>query len=381
MYGNYYGVAQPPMPKWYNPNKFSAADAAFAYAMSAFGLLFLQFFVPVAFDFLQDQDFAVDILFTVISQSFMVGLALLMGKRKHVDVIRGGGMYLDSKQEYFLLVILCFFIAITVFAPLTDVIEGIFFTPEQLTSMGLDGEGPLLYALYVLIVVCPAIGEELLFRGVIANGLREYGKGKAVIISALAFTLMHTNPLQTVYQLFLGILLGLIYVETKSILPCMLLHGLNNALSGLSALVYDITDPTLKIVYYALTVALGLAALAWLMYATVKKGKSTNQMVIAVYPLRSEYAEELHRESGRYYAAIKTALPVGFADETVEFRQEQTLPSQGQGKWFFSERLGWRPFNKKSKKWKVIFWFALAFIVNFAVWTLVLAALKGWIAL
>ena len=197
MYGDYYGVAQPPMPKWYNPNKFSAADAAFAYAMSALGLLFLQFFVIKAFDSLQDVDFAVDIVFTLISQSCMAGFALYMGKRKNVNVIRGGGTYLDGKQEYSFLVILCFFIAITLFAPLTDVIEGFFFTSEELASMELAGEGPLLYVLYVMVVVCPAVGEELLFRGVIANGLREYGKGTAVVLSAAAFTLPARRRLRT----------------------------------------------------------------------------------------------------------------------------------------------------------------------------------------
>jgi len=328
---------------------------------------------------LQDVDFAVDIVFTLISQSCMAGFALYMGKRKNVNVIRGGGTYLDGKQEYSFLVILCFFIAITLFAPLTDVIEGFFFTSEELASMELAGEGPLLYVLYVMVVVCPAVGEELLFRGVIANGLREYGKGTAVVLSAAAFTLMHTNPLQTVYQFMLGIVLGLIYVETKSLLPCMLLHGMNNALSGLSTLANNIGNPTLKIVYYATTVALGLAALGWLIYATAKKGKETNKFVNALYPPRNAYAEEIHKAYGRYYAAIKTALNVGFADETVEFREEQSLKDENQGKWFFSEQLGWRPFNKKSKKWKVVFWFTLAFVVNTAVWAVVLAVLKGWI--
>ncbi len=382
MYGNYfYGVAQPPTPKWYNPNRFNAADAALAYFFSALGLIILQFYVVFSFSFLEEVDFAIDIVFTILSQSLMVGIALLMGKKKGVNVIRGGGTYLDGKKEYFLLVILCFFIAITVFAPLTDLVESVCFTPEELSSMGLEGEGPPLYVLFVLIIVGPAVGEELLFRGVIANGLREYGKGAAVFLSAAAFTLMHTNPLQTVYQFLLGVLLGVIYVETKSILPCMLLHGINNAFSGISALVYNIENPLWKAVYYALTVALGVLALIWLVYAIVKKKDRGNKFATALFPSRNEYEEEMLKANGRYYAAVKTANEVGFTDETVTFDQEQTLKEEGKGKWFYSERHGWRPFNKKSSKWRVTLWFALAFFVNVSIWVLGLLVLKNWITL
>ena len=381
MYGNYYGVAQPPMPKWYNPNRFNAADAALAYFFSAIGLLILQFVVILEFSFLEEVDFAMDIVFTVLSQSLMVGIALLMGKKKGVNVIRGGGTYLDGKQSHFALVLLCFFIAVTIFSPITDLVEWACFTPEELASMNIEGEGALLLVFYVLLVVGPAVGEELLFRGVITNGLREYGKGTAIILSSAAFTLMHTNPLQTVYQFMLGILFGLVYVETKSLLPSMLLHGMNNALSGVSSFVYAIENPLWKGVYYAVTVALGLLAIVWLVYATVKKKEGGNKFVTALYPQRSAYEEELLKVNGRYYAAVKTALNVGFTDETIVFSEEQPLKGEHQGKWFFSERFGWRPFNNKSKKWKVVLWFTLAFAINALLWALVLATLKGWISL
>ena len=370
MYGNYYGVAQAPMPKWYNPNRFNAADAALAYFFSAIGLVILQFVVVWEFSSLEEIPFALDILFTILSQSLMAAIALLMGKRKNVNVIRGGGTYMDGKQSYFALVLLCFFIALTVFSPITDLVESVCFTPEELNSMGIEGDGPLLLVFYVLVVVGPAVGEELLFRGVITNGLREYGKGTAVILSSLAFTLMHTNPLQTVYQFMLGILLGLVYVETKSLLPSMLLHGMNNALSGISSFVYNIENPLWKGVYYAVTVALGLLAIVWLIYATVKKKSVQNKFVAALYPQRNEYEEAMLKANGRYYAAIKTANQVGFTDETLPFYQEQPLRREGQGK-----------FNEKSKKGKVFLWFTLAFAINLALWTLVLVVLKGWVSL
>ncbi len=382
MYENsYYGAAQAPKPKWYNPNRFNAADAAVAYVLSAVGLLVLQFAVVDYFAYLSEVELAIDIVFTLISQAFMLGLALLMGKKKKVNLVRGGGMYLDGNRSYFLLVVLCFFIAMTLFAPVTDVVEAFFFTPEELGTMQLQGDGSLILMLYVLAIVCPAVGEEFLFRGVIANGLREYGKGTAVLLSSLMFSLMHTNPLQTVYQFLIGILLGFLYVETKSLLPSMLLHAMNNGLSGLSALVYDITNPTLKIAYYVITVLLGLSALAWLIVATVRKGKTQNKFLLALYPPRSPYAEEMQKQNGRYYAAIKTAHAQGFTDETVTFDREQSLKDPFQGKWFYHENYGWQPFNTKGSKGKFIPWTIVAFVVNTAMWILVLASIKGWLVL
>lgn len=76
--------------------------------------------------------------------------------------------------------------------------------------------------------VVPAICEEYLFRGAILTNLAPYGKTTAIIGSAVLFGLMHQNPLQLLYTTLMGVAIGYVYVKTKSIWACMIIHFTNN---------------------------------------------------------------------------------------------------------------------------------------------------------
>ncbi len=80
----------------------------------------------------------------------------------------------------------------------------------------------------IFIAVIPAIVEEFLFRGLILKGAESFGKLQAVFVSALAFSLYHMSPSQTVYQLVIGVLYGFIAITSGSIVPTVILHFLNN---------------------------------------------------------------------------------------------------------------------------------------------------------
>ena len=75
-------------------------------------------------------------------------------------------------------------------------------TLTELASVGSDmGIMMMIYAGFVGPVV-----EELVFRGFLMRRFEKYGKGFAVIVSAVLFGVMHGNPLQIVF----GTLVGLI---------------------------------------------------------------------------------------------------------------------------------------------------------------------------
>jgi sodium transport system permease protein len=86
-----------------------------------------------------------------------------------------------------------------------------------------------------VFALLPAICEELAFRGFILSGL-EYRRGtrSAILLSALMFGFLHVL-LSLFQQLFnatlLGIVLGLLAVRSRSLLPGILFHFLNNALA------------------------------------------------------------------------------------------------------------------------------------------------------
>ena len=92
--------------------------------------------------------------------------------------------------------------------------------------------------LFISTAIIPAIVEELMFRGIVLANLIPYGRGMAIITSALLFGLMHKNPQQFFYATIMGVAIGLVYVMTRSIWICMITHFLNNGLAVLQAVMY-----------------------------------------------------------------------------------------------------------------------------------------------
>lgn len=92
----------------------------------------------------------------------------------------------------------------------------------------LNSFGYYMLAIFI-IAVLPAITEELLYRGIVLNGLRGLGKWPAILLSALAFCLMHGNIAQFPYTFLLGMVLGYIMFETANLWLCIIIHFFNNA--------------------------------------------------------------------------------------------------------------------------------------------------------
>lgn len=88
--------------------------------------------------------------------------------------------------------------------------------------------GLLMY--FQTIIVAP-IFEELLFRGIILNGLLNKYKNnskKAIIYSAIVFGVVHLNIPQGINAFIAGIILGFIYYNTKSMKLSIFAHFVNN---------------------------------------------------------------------------------------------------------------------------------------------------------
>jgi membrane protease YdiL (CAAX protease family) len=79
------------------------------------------------------------------------------------------------------------------------------------------------------IGLLPAIGEELVFRGVLARALAVRSAILAVVVSAIVFSAYHLDPPQMAGTFPLGIALGVLAVRSHSIVPGMITHFLNNA--------------------------------------------------------------------------------------------------------------------------------------------------------
>ncbi|MEZ6089072.1 MAG: type II CAAX endopeptidase family protein [Pirellulaceae bacterium] len=90
---------------------------------------------------------------------------------------------------------------------------------------------PLLLIIVVMALI-PAVCEELAFRGFIFGGLaRNHGGLRAVLVTALMFGFSHAVFQQSVTATAMGCVIGWIALRTGSVLPGIVLHVTNNALT------------------------------------------------------------------------------------------------------------------------------------------------------
>ncbi len=102
--------------------------------------------------------------------------------------------------------------------------------PEILPIFGGGVQG-LILALVAGSLIAP-LAEETFFRGFLFANLREHhGPLKAMLITALLFTLFHLTPTALVPLFFLGCFLALLYHLSDSLLPSILLHATMNTLA------------------------------------------------------------------------------------------------------------------------------------------------------
>ena len=116
--------------------------------------------------------------------------------------------------------------------PLPDFMEDTFM------DMGNEPLGVLSMAL-----VAPLV-EEMMFRGAIQGYLmrRCSNPWTAIVVSALVFGVIHMNPVQVVYATLLGLVLGWIYYRTRSLLPVIAGHVLNNSVAVASMKIWGSED-------------------------------------------------------------------------------------------------------------------------------------------
>ncbi len=81
-----------------------------------------------------------------------------------------------------------------------------------------------IFSMISVIIVAPVV-EEILCRGIVLNGLlKNYSPQKAIITSAVFFSLMHLNPWQAIPAFFGGLFLGWIYYKTQSVITGIIFH-------------------------------------------------------------------------------------------------------------------------------------------------------------
>lgn len=99
--------------------------------------------------------------------------------------------------------------------------------------------------LYILSMLCVGFLEEMIFRGFLFKAMVKDGVKSAIIVSSATFGIGHIvnlingsgaellpNLLQVIYAVAIGFAFVMVYYKTKSMLSCIIIHGLFNSISA-----------------------------------------------------------------------------------------------------------------------------------------------------
>ncbi|MEA3478294.1 MAG: CPBP family intramembrane glutamic endopeptidase [Bacteroidota bacterium] len=155
---------------------------------------------------------------------------------------------------------------------------------EEMTELFINVDTyPAFLVNLLMIAILPAIGEELLFRGVVLRFLKDW-TGKvhlAVILSAFIFASLHFQFYGFLPRLLLGILLGYMFVWSGSLWVPIIVHFINNAMAVLIIFIANRVGRTAELeeigstsnIYYIIGSAVIMILLTWIIYYAEKKRK------------------------------------------------------------------------------------------------------------
>ncbi|MBO1364069.1 CPBP family intramembrane metalloprotease [Prevotella sp. A2931] len=99
---------------------------------------------------------------------------------------------------------------------------------------------------YLFIGILAPVAEEIVFRGAVLRSLLTVMQGRwrwvAIACSAVIFGVVHGNNAQFLHAALIGLLLGWMYERTRSIVPGLIFHWINNSVPFVFANLYPGID-------------------------------------------------------------------------------------------------------------------------------------------
>lgn len=105
--------------------------------------------------------------------------------------------------------------------------------------IALDSVGALIFGLFIFAVV-PATVEEVLFRGMITNGLLNSAQTKKkkilmIVLSGLIFAAIHLSLQQAIYPFVVGCILAVLLLLTDNLAYTIIVHFVSNVIVVVSS--------------------------------------------------------------------------------------------------------------------------------------------------
>jgi uncharacterized protein len=208
----------------------------------AFGLVILSLLIAIIFGsgivsilklVLPNIETANISLLSMLVSTLMMGLPVIIYLRINKFSIRQRLRINKISQNTLFSIIIISIGFIIIIDELDRIIYILFGSPDFLVELVEQLKITSVYTGFLIIlttIVVAPIVEELLFRGFLQKILEESWEDitKAILVTSLFFALIHLNPYWIVQIYLLGMLLGYLSWRTNSIIPGIILHGLNN---------------------------------------------------------------------------------------------------------------------------------------------------------
>jgi membrane protease YdiL (CAAX protease family) len=167
--------------------------------------------------------------------------------------------------------------------------------PKLIEELLMKFQNSTGIAMFLYMVILGPIGEELIFRGFILEGLLDrYSARKAILFSALLFGIVHLNPWQFIPGFILGIFFGWVYYNTqRSIIQAIILHAIVNLSGyithffpdefGIGTSYFDLFGSNLNYVLFITGTVIIAGLCIWLLqriFYKAKKIEKTNEKII-----------------------------------------------------------------------------------------------------
>lgn len=188
------------------------------------------------------------LVITLISNEIFIALMLLTGKIKRHRLKERWGVFRPELKAA-LLPCVCAFLFSLGFAFLT-------FDTEAGNSLAIQNSvsyfsekmpfAGIMLMIINLLVLAP-VAEEMLCRGIMINGLKEkFSENTALVISSVIFGAMHLmagGPVLSVGCVIMGLLLGLTYKKTGSLVSAIIVHSAANLPDFILMALPPLSDP------------------------------------------------------------------------------------------------------------------------------------------
>lgn len=187
--------------------------------------------------------YTVTMLFQVLYLGLPILLMLSIYKGNRTELLRLNP--LSGKEIVMLLLIGIFMFVGNLMLTNVNYIVASFFTDVEIPQAPpAYTTTDVLVMMIVLVAVAPVL-EEISMRGIMMRGFEGKSKWFAIILTGVYFGMAHLSYYTLVPKILGGILLGYVAYATNSVYAGMILHLINNGLSGIITVISDNISATI----------------------------------------------------------------------------------------------------------------------------------------